>query len=155
MIASQDHLLKERISFNVSKAVISLPQYTDTQIRKRWSDIALQRFYLKMTHLHIRFAKKVFFLPWYADTHTKWPFFYLCICVFVFVAQIEGPFFLSFWNTSECADTKRMPNNRWILLNYYIRGTFSCPLPLPLPLPLPSLLLKRVHHVDEQNVHFR
>ena len=28
------------------------------QIRKRWSEIALQRFYLKMTHLRIRFAKR-------------------------------------------------------------------------------------------------
>ncbi len=41
------------------KAVIFLDRYTDTQIRKRWSDIALQRFYLKMMHLCICFAKKV------------------------------------------------------------------------------------------------
>jgi hypothetical protein len=33
--------------------------------------------------------------------------FYLCICVFVFVARIEGTFFVSFWNTSKCADAKK------------------------------------------------
>jgi hypothetical protein len=31
-----------------NKAVISLPGYPDTQIGKRWSDIALQRFYLSI-----------------------------------------------------------------------------------------------------------
>jgi hypothetical protein len=52
--------------FWYTQAVIS-----DTQIRKRGSDIALQRFYLKMMHSHVHFAKKVIFLPRYADTHTK------------------------------------------------------------------------------------
>jgi hypothetical protein len=27
--------------------------------------------------------------------------------MFVFVAQIEGPFFVSFWNTSKCTDAKK------------------------------------------------
>jgi hypothetical protein len=84
--------------FLFTKAVISLPQYADTQMCKRRSDIALQRFYLKMTHLHICFVKQVFFLSRYADTHTKQPFFYLRICIFVFEAQIEDPFSLSFWH---------------------------------------------------------
>ncbi len=64
------------------------------QIRKRQSDNALQRSYLKMMHLHICFAKKVFLLPRYANTHYKVTIFYLCICLFVFVAQIEGLFCL-------------------------------------------------------------
>ncbi len=38
--------------------LISLDRYTDMQIRKRRSDILLQRFYPKMTHLCIRFAKR-------------------------------------------------------------------------------------------------
>ncbi len=38
-------------------AVISSPQYANMQKRKIRSDIALQRSYLKMTHLHIRFVK--------------------------------------------------------------------------------------------------
>jgi hypothetical protein len=92
---------------NTGKAVISLPRYANTQIRKIWSDIALRRSYLKMTHLCICFVKKVFLLPQYADTHYKMTIFYLHICLFIFVAQIEGPFFVSFWNTSKCADPKK------------------------------------------------
>ncbi len=74
--------------------MISLSQYADTQIHKKRSDIALRRFYLKMTHLRIHFVKNTIgvFSPRYADTHTKWPFLYLCIHVFIFVPQIEGPF---------------------------------------------------------------
>jgi hypothetical protein len=60
-----------------------------------------------MTHLRIRFVKQVFLSPQYADTHTKRPLFYLYIWVFVFVTLIEGQFFVSFWNTSKCADAKK------------------------------------------------
>ncbi len=88
------------------KALISLPQYADTQICIRLSDIELQRLYPKMTHLCINFVKKVIFLPRYTDTHYKMTIFYLCIS-FLFVAQIEGPLFVSFGNTSECTDAKK------------------------------------------------
>jgi hypothetical protein len=47
------------VSWSPVKAVFSLDQYTNTQIRKRRSDITLQMFYPKMTHLCICFAKKV------------------------------------------------------------------------------------------------
>ncbi len=57
------------LSVSVDEAMISLTRYTDTQIHKRRSDIALQRFYPKMTHLCIHFVKKVFLLPRYPDTH--------------------------------------------------------------------------------------
>jgi hypothetical protein len=77
------------------------------QIRKRQSDIALQRSYIKKLHLRIPLAKKVILLPQYVDTYYKMTIFYLRICLFVFVAQIEGPFFVSFWNTSKCTDAKR------------------------------------------------
>ncbi len=65
------------------KAVISLPQYMDMQIHKLWSDIALQRFFPKMTHLCVHFAKKAISLPQYTNTHYKMTFFYLCICFFI------------------------------------------------------------------------
>ncbi len=79
-----------------TKAVISLPQYTDTQIHKRWSDIALQRFSPKMMHLCFCFAKKVISFPWYTDTHYKMTNF---ICVFFFICSMSsletGPCFVS------------------------------------------------------------
>ncbi len=34
-------------------------------------------------------------------------FFYLCILFFLFVAQIEGQIFGSFWNTNKYADAKK------------------------------------------------
>jgi hypothetical protein len=77
------------------------------QIRKRWSDIALQRSYPKMMHSCICFVKKVLLLPRYADRHYKMTIIYLNI--YVFVAQIEGLISVSFWNTSKYPDFKRSP----------------------------------------------
>jgi hypothetical protein len=64
----------------IIEAVISLDRYTDTQKCKRWSDIALQRFYPKMTHLCICYAKKGdFFDPIHGYTlqHDHFLFVYL------------------------------------------------------------------------------
>ncbi len=76
------------------EAVILLPLYTDTQIRKRRCKGLLQRLYPKMRHLCIHFVKKVFFLPQYMDTHTKWPHIYLCIHFFL-LRSIKIWFFAS------------------------------------------------------------
>jgi hypothetical protein len=78
-----------------------LHQFTGTQICKRQSDIALQRFYPKMMHLCIHFAKKVILLPQYTDTHYKMPIFLFVYLLFLFVAQIEGQIFFSFWDTNK------------------------------------------------------
>jgi hypothetical protein len=49
------------------------------QILKRWSVIALQRFYPKVIHLFICFAKKEISLTQYMDTHYKMTIIYLCM----------------------------------------------------------------------------
>jgi hypothetical protein len=53
------------------KAVISLPQYTNTQIHKRWFFFCAKVFFLFNRLLCICVAKKVICLDRYTDTHTK------------------------------------------------------------------------------------
>jgi hypothetical protein len=57
-----------------------LPQYADMQIRKRQSDIALQKFYLRMKHLHISFVKQVFFCPDMQNDN-----FFICVFAFLYL----------------------------------------------------------------------
>ncbi len=99
-----------RIGFGAYHAIRLWFPCPETQIRKYAKDgqtLHCEGSTLKWCICLFVLQKKVFFLPQYADTHTKWPFFNLCIRVFIFVVWIEGPFFLSFWNTSECANAKK------------------------------------------------
>jgi hypothetical protein len=57
--------------FTAAKAVISLPQYTNTQIQKRLFFFCAKVFFLRNRLLCICVAKKVICLDRYTDKHTK------------------------------------------------------------------------------------
>jgi hypothetical protein len=59
-----------------------------------------------MTHLCFRFAKKAISLTRYTDTHYKMTIF-ICVFVFLFVAQIKGKIFFPFWDTNKYTDAKK------------------------------------------------
>ncbi len=63
--------------------------------------------YLWNCLLCICIAKKVIPLDRYTDTHYKMTIFYLCICFFLFIAQIEDQMFVSFWDTNKYTDAKK------------------------------------------------
>ncbi len=65
--------------------------HTDTKIYKSLFSISANVFYLQHRLMCICFVRKVFFLVNTKIYIRKWPEFHLCVCKFLFVAQINPP----------------------------------------------------------------
>ena len=83
--------LGSRVLHLDTKAVISL---AGTQIRK-YTNHLCEGFFCSWVFVRVfDLCEIVFFSSKCADArifHTKWPIFYLCTCIFLFVAQINSP----------------------------------------------------------------